>query len=542
VPPTTRAFHRLRFLLTLVLAVSITQPAVAADEGVDIEAGTVRLLIAAEPGTLNSLRATDGQASFLLRLLGEGLLHYDAAGKLQPAIALRWEMNGASARFWLRKDARWEDGTPITAADFVHAWREVLRPQTAAPYAPLLYPIRHAREIARGELPVERLAVTAAADDILDIEFAEPCAWFPALTAHMTLLPLPAHFHPAQDDRYAADAATLLSSGAYRLTQWVHGAQLVLERNPHYRDAAAVRIRRIELPYITSDTQSELNLFLDGRIALANVSGDSVNRVLPLRLQLRQFRTGSVEFLGFNFREGRVTRNAALRRALQAAIDPAIIVNRVVRLPAARATDSLFPSVLRGRAAPFVEEFPLAPPPRGVAVARAALQQAMREFGVKRIPPLYLLASDESTSQKTAEYLQSRLAETLGLDVRIDRQIFKQRLRKMDNGEYDMALANWSPDFDDPITFGDLFASWNPFNRGRYANADYDRWVRFAQTSTDQPARLAAMDRLQQLVLSDPPIIPLYENARIYLQHPRLHGVVRAPFGGDPDLRFAWLE
>ena len=130
----------------------------------------------------------------------------------------------------------------------------------------------------------------------------------------------------------------------------------------------------------------------------------------------------------------------------------------------------------------------------------------------------------------------------LGLDVRLDRQIFKQRIQKMNSGDYDMVLANWGPDFDDPITFGELFASWNLINRGRFSSAEYDRLVRIAQGAGDPAARFAAMNGLQILVRDEVPVIPLYENARLYVQHPRLRGVVRAPFGGDPILRYAWLS
>jgi oligopeptide transport system substrate-binding protein len=539
-PYTARMTIMLRIALFLACLLAAATGGVA-DEAVDPSSGTVRLALSGEPPSLDSIRATDQLSFFVLAHLMEGLLRYDAQNRLAPALAERWELREDGATFWLRRGALWENGAQVVAGDFVHAWREVLRPSNAAPYASLLYPLRNARAIAAGGMPVESLGVTAPEDFRLELAFAEPCAWFPALTAFMTLLPLQPAFHAAQGERHAADAGRILANGPYRLARWVHGAELVLERNPRYRDAQAVRIRRIEIPYITTDAQAELNLFLDRRIAIANIAPESVRQALVERLRLRRFADGYVHFLGFNFRDGRVTRSLALRRAIQAALDPGYIVDRVLRMPGLRPAESLFPSVLSGATRALIDEFPLAPPPRGEELARRELAGALTELGVLELPPLHLLTGEAPTALRIGEYVQARLAEVLGIRVRLDRQITKQRLQQMNRGEFDIALQNWGPDFDDPITFAELLVSGNPVNRGRYASAAYDRWVRAAGRALEPSGRLAAFDAMQRLVRDDAPLIPLYENARLYVQHPALHGVVRAPFSGDPDLRHAWI-
>ncbi|MBD3646902.1 MAG: peptide ABC transporter substrate-binding protein, partial [Pseudomonadales bacterium] len=115
----------------------------------------------------------------------------------------------------------------------------------------------------------------------------------------------------------------------------------------------------------------------------------------------------------------------------------------------------------------------------------------------------------------------------------------KQRLAKMTSGEFDMVGAGWGPDFDDVMTFGDLFASWNLNNRGRYNNPEYDKWV--AMNSTDPQVRMDAMGKLQQIVHEDVVIIPQYEQGVIYLMHPKLKGVVRRVVGADPDFRYGYV-
>jgi len=510
-----------------------------ADPAVDAQSSTVRLALSGEPPSLDSLRATDQLSFFVLAHLMDGLLRYEDGSRLAPALAQRWELRPDGATFWLRRGARWEDGAPVVAGDFVYAWRELLRPANAAPYAALLFPLRNARAIAAGAMPVERLGVRATDDYRLDVDFAEPCPWFPALGASLTLLPLQPAFHAAQGERYAADAGRLLANGPYRLAKWVHGAELALERNPRYWNAPAVQIERIEIPYMTSDAQAEFNLFLDRRIAMANIAPDSVRRALLERLRLRLFADGYVHFLAFNFRAGRVTRSLALRRAIQATLDPAEIVDRVLRMPGLRPAQSLFPSVLRGKERSFIVEYPLAPPPRGEVQARRELAAALAELGLAEPPSLHLLTGEAPTALRIGEYVQARLAEVLGVRVRLDRQITKQRLQQMNRGDFDIALQSWGPDFDDPVTFAELLASWNPINRGQYRSEAYDAAVRITQRAPALAGRLAAIDELQRLVRDDVPVVPIYENARLYVQHPQLQGVVRTPFSGDPDLRHA---
>ncbi|MFT6551515.1 MAG: oligopeptide transport system substrate-binding protein [Zhongshania marina] len=153
-----------------------------------------------------------------------------------------------------------------------------------------------------------------------------------------------------------------------------------------------------------------------------------------------------------------------------------------------------------------------------------------------------LLAGDSPRALQEAEYYQYLFKKGLGIELRIDQQVFKQRLEKMRRGDFDIVAAAWGPDYDDIMTFADLFASWNDNNRGRYDNPLYDRWIRLAQESNDARTRFNAMAQIQRLVVEDVPILPTYENGALYVQNPRLKGVRRSIFGGDPLFRYAWIE
>jgi oligopeptide transport system substrate-binding protein len=146
-----------------------------------------------------------------------------------------------------------------------------------------------------------------------------------------------------------------------------------------------------------------------------------------------------------------------------------------------------------------------------------------------------ILTGDTPLSVKQAEYYQALYQRTLGLDIRVDKQIFKQRLAKMTQGEFDIVLAGWGPDYDDPLTFGDLFSSWNKNNRGRYSNPELDRWVRVAQSSLDPVVRMEAFANVQRIIDEDAVILHNYEQGVVYVRDPRLVGVVRRAVGTDPD-------
>jgi oligopeptide transport system substrate-binding protein len=176
-----------------------------------------------------------------------------------------------------------------------------------------------------------------------------------------------------------------------------------------------------------------------------------------------------------------------------------------------------------------------------IPAARAELELARKELGLDAFPPIVILVDDTATGVKNAEYLQNQLMRTLGLEIRIDRQIFKQRLAKTEAGDFDIALVGWGPDYDDPLTFGDLFSSWNLNNHGKYNNPELDAQVRIAQQSIDQAERMAAFGKIQQILIDDVVIVTNYERGVMYIQDPRLKGVVRKAIGFEPDYTNAYL-
>lgn len=531
----------LALLATFTLAG--TQPADARLlNAVDAERRSITLVLEQDPPQLDSSRTTD---AISIRILGhtmEGLTRYDASNQLIPGVARRWEVTAAGATFWLRDDARWSDGEPVTAHDFVYAWRRALDPATASEYAYIMYGIENAEAINDGKAEVETLGVTATDEHTLEVRFTRPVPHFDRLVAFASFLPKRQDFVERQGDRYASSAATLLANGPFRMSRWDRGARLTLERNPHYWARNEIWLERIDFGYITSDTRSALNLFRDNKVAMTGLDADTMLNALQQRWRIHRFDDGVLFYIDFNHRPERLTRNRNLRKALALTFDSREFVNRVVATPGMRPGVSLFPRWLPGADGLLRDEIP--PPRREVDLERARdyLDKAREELGYEQLPPIVLLTGDSPSANRQAEYLQSMWGQTLGLEIRIDTQIFRQRLAKMSAGDYDLVMAGWGPDYADPLTFGDLYSSWNQNNRARYENEEMDRWVDVARNSLDPHERVEAFGHIQRIIHEDVVIIPTYERGVIYVTHPRLEGVIRRQISPDPDFTRARIR
>ena len=507
---------------------------------VNPEDKVITLALSEEPPQLDSTRATDQVSGRILGHVMEGLLRYDQENQLVPGMAKAWEIEGNVATFFLR-DAVWSNGEPVTADDFIFSWRKALDPSTASQYAFILFGIKNARSINQGHLNVSDLGVAAVDTQTLRVELERPIAYFSKLMAFPTFFPINRKFYESRQGRYGADASDLLFNGPFTITKWVHGASIRLEKNSLYWDSSRIKLNVIDHAYITTDQNTTLNLFKDGKIATTNLNAENLNEALLNRWKIKRFADGAIFFIEINHRPERLTSNYNLRKALQLIHNPPELVNKIIKLPGYLPGESLFPVWLKGVTKYFRQEYPAPKIHIDAKLARQHLAIALSELEIDSIPPLVMLSGDNPSSNKQSEYYQALYKRELDIEVKIDRQIFKQRLAKMSAGDFDLVLAGWGPDYDDPLTFGDLFASWNANNRGRYNNPNLDAFVEIAQSSTDPKTRMDAMAGIQQIIHDDVVILPSFERGLVYVEHPQVKGVIRRAVGTDPDFTNAFI-
>jgi oligopeptide transport system substrate-binding protein len=502
---------------------------------------TLSIALSTEPPNLNSTKATDAESFFILGHIMEGLTRYGKKGEQVPGVAEKWTMNDKGATFNLRKTAKWSDGKPVTAKDFVFAWQRVVDPKNASEYAFIMYPIKNAEAINKGKMGIEQLGAVAKDDYTLEVSFEKPCGYFIGLTAFGVYMPVREDIWNAKKDRYAADVADLASNGPFKLTKWVHGASLSMEKNENYWNKGVINLDRIDVPYITPDNNARFNFFKDKKIDLVGLTKDDLPKAQTEGYKLNKFSDGTLFFLEFNFRQGRPTANKNLRKAIASVFNPGEYIKTVVGIPGTTEGNRLIPGWLRGQKDLFAKEYPLRAIKPNLTEAKKYLEAAKKELG-GTIPPLVWLTGDTALSAKEAEYFQSLFKSKLGLELRIDKQIFKQRLAKMTAGEFDIVAAGWGPDYNDPMTFADLWTSWNENNRGKYTSTEVDTAVREAMNTADPKKRMDAMAKAEKIALDDLAALPLFERTIMYVHHPRVDGIVRHQVGPDPDLTLATIK
>ena len=509
---------------------------------VDVESNSISILLREEPPQLDSSRATDAVSGMVLGHVMEGLVRMGMDGRLEGAVAEDWEVTPTTATFWLRKNAKWSDGKAVTADDFIFSWQTALKPETGSEYAFLLFAVKNAEAINNGTLPASALGVSAPNPNTLVIELERPVPFFDKMLVFPTFLPIREDFFLATEGRFGADADQLLYNGPFQITRWVHGSSMSFERNPYFWNQDEIHLDAIHVPYITSDATASLNFFKDSKIAMTGLQSENLTEAMRMGWQIRQHRDGTVFYIDFNYRDGRETDNLNLRRAIQLALDMDEMVYKVTKLPGYEPGVSLFPGWLMGEKILLRQEYPPTKITPNASVAKAYLQTALQELGLSEPPTLVLLSGDNPISSVQSEWVQQSLKTTLGIAVKIDKQIFKQRLAKMTAGDFDMVLAGWGPDYNDPLTFGDLYASWNKNNRGQYSSQELDTLIETAQKQLEPAVRMRAFGDIQHHLIDNAVLLPMYERGVTYVVDPRIKQLKRRVIGPDPDWSRVYID
>ena len=508
---------RRRDWLAGAIALAAVRPARAAD-------ALYRRGNDADPETLDPHRSSTVAEAHILRDLCDGLLTYDNRGTIIPGAARAWSVSedGVSLRFDLRPDGCWSNGEPVTADDFVYAFRRMLDPTTAAKYAEILFPIRNAAAVNRGAAPADALGVAAEGPLRLAITLEQPTPYILELLTHQTALPV----HRASVERYG-DSFTrpgnLVTNGPYRLADRVPGGAITLEANPHHPDAGSLAIRRVAfLP--TPDIAASVRRYAAGEID--SLSDLPVDQIADLR---RRF--GPQVVLGPSLGLAALvvnTRKAPfsdrrVRRALSLVIDREYLadgLNGGTMSPAY----SMCPPGLDNYRTPPETEGRLGLPIDHEAEARRLLAEA--GFGPDR-PLTVEYRFNISDNNRTIAVAIGEMWRDLGIVTRFvytDAKTHFAYLR--DGGDFDVARYSWIADYSDPQNFLFLLQSGNDgMNAGHWSDPAYDALMARAATERDLARRAGLLYDAEAIALRELPWIPLMHYRSKALIAPRLHGM-----------------
>ncbi|MBA4137285.1 MAG: peptide ABC transporter substrate-binding protein [Opitutus sp.] len=455
--------------------------------------------------------------------LFEGLCALDEKSSTAvPAAAERWEVSadGLTYTFFLRANLKWSDGTPLTAADFVASWRRALLPTLAAEYAYLLHPLNNAEAINTGRMPTSALGAEAVDERTLRLTLERPTPYLPALTANPIWFPVHLGSLAKHDGLLQRGAAwtrpgNLVGNGPFVLTEWLPQAHVKVARNPHYWDAAAVKLRGITFFPTENMDVDERNfragqVHLTAELPLAKV--DHYRKTSAESLRLDPFL--ETFFLRFNTTRPPLS-DARVRRALSLAI------NR----------EQLARTLLRGTRAPALHYTP--PDCAGyTAQARVGFEPTKAKDllaaagfpGGEGFPTLDVQVRNDELHAKVLEVIQAMWQRELGITVTISPVEQKTWVGNQQTLNYAISTARWVGDFVDPVTFLDMFLPDGTNNWTGWADRDYARLISTAADAADPNSRYEKFQQAEALLLNESPIAPVFFGVRSYLIHPAVRG------------------
>lgn len=459
----------------------------------------------AEPETIDPALITGQPEGRIANALFEGLTANNASGEAVPGVAVRWEISSdhKTYTFHLRPDARWSNGDPVVADDFVRSWRRTLAPETASEYAYQLYYIRNGKAFNEGKLTdFSQVGVRARDARTLEVVLENPTPYFLDLCAFTTLLPVHIASIEREGDNWTKPGK-LIGNGPFRLVSWRINDRIRLEKNPFYWNQSEVKLSSVDILPI-SKPNTAYNFYASGQADLIMDKGLVPTALMKELRQRPDFH--SAPFLGTYFLRFNCSRppfnDPRVRLAFSLVLDKERIVQKITRageLPA----DGLVPPGISGYRSMkrFVPDFER---------AKQLLAAAGFPEG-KGFPLVNYLYSEGQLNEDIAVEIQGMFRQALGITINLQRQEWKVYLRSMSNLDYDICRASWVGDYKDPNTFLDMFVSGGGNNRTGWSNADYDALIARAAVEIDPAQRFDLLAQAEELlVLKEAPICPVY--------------------------------
>ncbi len=485
--------------------------------------------------SLDPQQATDGTSFEVIADYTDGLMQMDADGQAVNAIAESVDVSddGLTYTFHLRADANWSNGDPVTANDFVFAWQRAVDPEIASEYSYMLSDIGqivNAQDVIDGAKDKSELGVTAVDDKTLEVKLNVPVSYFLSLMYFPTFYPVNQAFFESVGDTFATSPETTLSNGAFVLDDYQPAATAIhLTKNENYYDAAKVKLAGLNYQVI-QDSQQALMSYQNGDLDTTLVNGEQVDQVKD-DPAFAAIGAGYMWYISPNIKEVKELDNLNIRYAITMAL------NR----------EAITTDVLKDGSAPTYTSVPMdfAAGPDGsdfsadqtmfsdyckydAAAAADYWAKGLEELGITELN-LTMIHDADDAPIKVAQVVKEQLETTLpGLTVDLQQMPKKERVERMQEGEFEIALTRWGPDYADPMTYLGMWVTNNSNNYGFWSNAEYDKIINectTGETAMDPAARWAALYDAEKIVMEEAVIFPLYTQCNAELISTSVSGI-----------------
>jgi len=489
--------------------------------------------------SLDPQQATDGTSFEVIADYTDGLMQMDADGQAVPAIAESYDLSddGLTYTFHLRTDAKWSNGTPVTAADFVFGWQRAVDPDVASEYAYMLSDIgqiKNAAEIIAGEKDKSELGVIAVDDNTLQVELNVPVSYFTSLMYFPTFYPVNEEFFTSCGDTFATSPETVLSNGAFVLDSYQPAATAFhLTKNADYYDTDRVKLSGLSYQVI-QDSQQALMSYQTGALDTTLVNGEQVDQVKD-DPEFTTVGAGYLWYVSPNMNSVPELANLNIRLAMTMAIDRDSITADVLKDGSASTYTAVPMQFAAGPdGSDFSEDQTKFSDVCVYDTEKAAdyWAKGLEELGESEIT-LDMVVDADDAPQKVAQVLKEQWETTLpGLTVNLVVEPKKQRVEDMQNGNFQLGLTRWGPDYADPMTYLGMWVTDNSNNYGLWSNADYDAIIDECTTGdlcTDAEGRWARLYDAEKIVMDEAVIYPLYTQCNAEMLSSKVTGVEYHP-------------
>ncbi|MER2002377.1 MAG: peptide ABC transporter substrate-binding protein [Carnobacterium inhibens] len=496
--------------------------------------------------SIDTIQTTDKNTFTIIQHLYEGLYRLDEDSNPVPGLAAEEaeiSEDGRTYTFTLRDDAKWSNGEPITAHDFVYSWTKLANPETAAPNAYLLDSVVNGLEVRTGEKAPEELGVEALSDTEFQVELVEPLPSFLTLISVVWLAPQNEAYVEEQADSYAASSENAIYSGPFVLSNWTQGEETwTLEKNDEYYAADEVKLTKIDFNTIKED-QTGINLFNAGELDLTKITGQYVAQYQDNE-GLVSHNDIANTFIDFNKEEGTPLANEHLRKAIAYSINKENLVNTVLN-DGSVALNGLIPNNLYRNPETDVDFREYSGEYLTYDVEKAQEEWNLAKEDLGDSIELSLLVAEDYTNTQTAEYVQSQIQETLdGVTVTVNKQPKNNVNQTRADSNYDMSISGWIAGDNNLGYYFILYENGSAYNYGNYQNEKFNQLVTDAKTVNANDVNQQFEDYKQAetiLLEEDAAQVPLYQGASNYLINPKVKGIQYHLYGDYFHFRTAYL-
>lgn len=505
---------------------------------------TLTWMNAAEMTTLDASKATDQASYEQINNVEEGLYLLGKNAKVQNALATSTK-NSADGKTWtftIRKDAKWSNGDPVTAQDFVYSWRRTIDPKTASEYAYLFSGIKNADAIVSGKKKPAALGIKADGKYKLTVTLEKRIPYFKLLMAFPLFFPQNQKFIEKMGSKYATASKYMIYNGPFKQVGWT-GSNLSwkLVKNPTYWDKKSVKLDTIKFS-VQKTPATDYNLYQSGKLDAAFLDAQAT-KSLKGKTGYTQRKMSTTQYLSYNLKKHPEFKNKNLRLAISMAINRKELASTLGGAATPATTfDPEGMTTVNGK--DYTDTVKNVATEKAttynVKEAKKLYKQALKETG-KKIS-FTLLGDDDDTAKKAAEFVQSQLENNLGIDVQVQSIPKKTRLTRMMSGNFDVVSTGWNADFADPISFLDLQTTGASYNYGKWSNKTYDKYVAASKTTSSTSTRFKDLAKAEQILLEEQGVTPLYHPIEAWMVKPSVKGVIYNGAGANYSFKYAYLK